>query len=1054
MLKRIDRFFIVILFSVFSSAALADPLLENAFDAPGDWQIFSTAAVHLSRRVVTDSAQSRLCIDYAANDDGGNITLVRTSSQSYPANFSLQLTLDNNRDIDNFQMYQVDSAGGYAWFSKPIQIPHVSAWQTVRFSQDQLITSSSVNDSIPLRLRKSNQIQLRFHVAATTDGHLCFASLTRHPEPMPAVVNYHPVVTVDTAPALQNYIVDGNPATYWLSGSRKHQTITLDLGASTELGGAIVDWIAGLQATRYSVRISSDGRNWNLIHSVAFGLNPSQWLAFPATQARYIRFDLDDGLNWRYGLKEIRLQPPEFSNTPNAFVSAYARNFPLGRFPPFFSQNSSQVAPIGADGGHDFAVMTHYGAIELAHDGISVEPMFVVDHKKIYDWANIRAEQHLVDDYLPIPSVSLKSPYFYASVTAFNHNSGENISTIGRYTLQNTSNAEHLFTLALAVRPFRASQMFNAWDESGGVTPINQLSISGRDVHVNGGLSFTVQRAPDIAIVTPFEAGIDFSHLLDDKPSRSSAIDDSTGLASGLLLYTFHLGPGESQTFLLSAPLTGQPINLDHFDESAAQASAEKKWRRSLNVFRIELPGETKSLLDSFRTAYAHALMCRDWSAAFSQPQSYTRCHFRNHYSVVEPFLRLGQFSAVRDFLVASVSDHLKNRLALCCQTSTDPSLAAITNVGAWIHAMYDDARFSGDKSFSLAAWPHLAQWFASLPDPSSAQTPVRSQLSPFTPFGVFPAFAMQEATSGVQAPRWESLWTLVGLANGAQMAKDLQKNDESSLFSLRGDALTRYLTLSTQQNQTDKHPAAHDLAVDFDRARRNLAAITPIFRGVDPFNPQTSASDHSDWEQIEGQLHAQTGDAVFLDQWQTLAAMIRARSRERAWRLAETLLQFRQPVHWNQWPTSIVSTPSNRFFHGDLPDVTASANFINAVLDFFVYEEPNDKSLVIASGFPLHWFTGTVPIIIEGIHTPYGLLNYQITHPDSAHVRVMIEEGTAIPPGGIVLYSPFATSTAKVFVNHQATDFDANQAIVVHAVPTTIDITLPPNDAPLAPTH
>ena len=1053
-MKRIDCFFIVILFGVYCSAALADSLLDNAFDRPGDWQIVSTAAVHLSRRVVADSAQPRLCLDYAASDDGGDITLTRRYSLRYPANFSLQLTRDNNRDIADFQIHLVDSAGGYAWFSKPIQLPHVAAWQTDRFSQDQLIPAASVNDTIPLSLLKSNQVQLRFHVAATTDGHLCFASLALHPEPAPVVANYHPAVTVDTAPALQNYIVDGNAATYWLSGSRKHQTITLDLGASTEIGGAIVDWIAGLQATRYSVRISSDGRNWNLIHSVLFGMNPSQWLAFPATSARYIRFDLEDGLNWRYGLKEIRLQPPAFSKTPNAFIRAYARHFPLGRFPPFFSQNSSQTIPIGSDGGHDFAVMTHYGAIELAHDGISVEPMFVVDHKKTYDWANIRAEQHLVDDYLPIPTVSLKSPYFHASVTAFNHSSGENISTIGRYTLQNTSNADHTFTFALAVRPFRASQMFNGWDESGGVTPINQLSISGREVHVNGGLSFTVQRAPDVAIVTPFEAGSDFSHLLDDKPSRSSAIDDSTGLASGLLLYTFHLRPGESQTFLLSAPLFGQPVSLDHFDESAAQANAEKKWRRSLNVLRIELPGETKSLLDSFRTAYAHALMCRDWSAAFSQPQSYTRCHFSNHYSVVEPFLRLGQFSAVRDFLLASVSDHLKNRLAMCCQTNTDPSLASITNVGAWIHAMYDDARFSGDKSFSLATWPHLAQWFASLPDPTSAQTPVLSQLAPFAPFGVFPAFAIRDATGVAPSPRWKSLWTLVGLANGAQMAKDLQKDDDSSLFSLRGDALTRYLVLSRQQNQTDKHALENGLPVDFDLARHKFAAITAILQGIDPFKPQTAASDHSDWEQIEGQLHAQTGDAVFLDQWQTLAAMIRARSRERAWRFAETLLQFRQPLGWNQWPTAIVSTPSNRFFYGDLPDLTASANFINAVLDLFVYEEANDNSLVIASGFPLRWFTGTVPIIMEGIHTPYGLLNYQITHPDSAHVRVMIEEGTAIPPGGIVFYSPFATSAAKVLVNHQATDWDAKQAIVVHAVPTAIDITLPPDDSLLAPSH
>ena len=1036
--------FLGIVFYLVAFSLSAEDKINNAFQEPSNWTIYSSASVHVSRVDPVDLNDHALCLNYSADNEGGDIVLFRRMTQIYPPDFQLQLTVKSHDDIDNIQIYLNDSYRGHSWFSKPIRLISSSASQVFSFSPSQLITYSFDGNFKPISLNQSNEIYIKLHVFSSESHSICFESLAIYAvSSPPAISHFHPTVTVDTAPALQHHIVDGNEATYWLSGAIKHQTVALDLGTPLPLGGVIVDWIPGLQATRYSIQSSLDDRHWSLLHEVTAGFNPNQWIALPETQARYLRFDLEEGQNWRYGLKEIRLQPTSFSKTFNEFIRNYAHNFPLGSFPPFLSQRSSNWTPVGVDGGSDFAVMTDFGAVELARDGISVEPMVVVDNKKIYNWATVHTDQHLKDDYLPIPTVEWTSPYFSSSITTFSYESDQKISTLAQYDVKNTTKNQHTYRLALAVRPFRASQKFNSLDDSGGLTPIKQLSILGRTVNVNGQLSFSVQRAPDIAVLTSFDAGMDFNHLLDLNSSRATQVDDSMGLASGLLIYTFNLKPGESQSLFLTAPLIGKAELPDSLDVHAAQASAEKKWRRALNIFRVELPGESKSLFDSFRTAFAHQLMCRDWQNALNQSQSYTRCYLVNAYSAIDSFLRLGRFDSAREFLNASISSQLKHRLFSCCQTNQDLFQAQILNQGAWFHSLYNDARYSHDRSLLLSMWPHLMQWLDSLPSPSNLKMHEQSQIPSSSLFGVFPSYDVNESSSGLAtALSWQHLWTLSGLSDGVELAKMLKKDKEISLFTVHRDSLVRAL-FPTYDNQSSVQYNPLGL---LDHDRLNFIVSTDILPRI--FSPEALlAFEQHDWDTIEDQLRgASTHAIVLLNQWQTVATMVRSQSRDRAWKLSQMMLDLRQPIGWNQWPVFMDSTHPKPLFYGDLPDFLASADLINAVLDLFVYEKPADEALVLAEGIPTRWFTGTVPIILEGIHTPYGLLNFQINHPDSTHARILIEEGTGVPPGGFIFYFPFPSSSPTVLVDQQPSHWDSHQSIVIHSVPATIDFELPPN--------
>ncbi len=123
-------------------------------------------------------------------------------------------------------------------------------------------------------------------------GTVCLDRLTLTPLPPEDTSPLQAKAITDTAPALEQRLADGKPDTFWLSGAVKQQTVTLDLGKVREFGGAIVQWVPGLQASQYVVRSSSDGRSWRDLRTVTAGAGGTDWLALPDTEARYLRFDL------------------------------------------------------------------------------------------------------------------------------------------------------------------------------------------------------------------------------------------------------------------------------------------------------------------------------------------------------------------------------------------------------------------------------------------------------------------------------------------------------------------------------------------------------------------------------------------------------------------------------------------------------------------------------------------------------------------------------------------------------------------------------------------
>ncbi|KAG1539027.1 hypothetical protein G6F50_014571 [Rhizopus delemar] len=117
-------------------------------------------------------------------------------------------------------------------------------------------------------MARSAAVEFTIYSKVGGRGTVCFDRLTLQGLPPQDDSALVPSVIADTATALQDRMIDGKSDTFWISGGVKQQTISLDLHKSREIGGAVVDWLPDLEARRYTVRTSEDGRDWRTVREV------------------------------------------------------------------------------------------------------------------------------------------------------------------------------------------------------------------------------------------------------------------------------------------------------------------------------------------------------------------------------------------------------------------------------------------------------------------------------------------------------------------------------------------------------------------------------------------------------------------------------------------------------------------------------------------------------------------------------------------------------------------------------------------------------------------
>lgn len=983
-----------------TAAQAQDAKLLDGFEDISAWRATASDSVSASLRQVDGATGKALCLDYDFNGVSGYAVARRVLPIRYPANYEFRMALRGEGPANNLEFKLADASGDNVWWRNQPNTVLPSTWTTSRLKKRQIDFAWGPVADRTLRATESFELTISAGKGGGK-GSACIDELSFRTLP----------------------VDDGAPLTGTLA--QREGAWVYDLGRVREFGGAILRWEDGKPALDYAIELSEDGQAWRSVRDVRSSNGGEDPIALPEEEARWLRVRPLGKAGTQ--LRELSVQPLAFAATPNDFIRALAARSPRGLFPRGFSGEQPYWTIAGIDGGHEQGLLGEDGAIELAKGAPSIEPFVVVDGAWV-DWADVTATQSLQDGYLPIPGVRWTHPAFTLDITAFASQGGEAANLHGLYTLTNTGTQPRDYVFVLAVRPFQVNPPSQFLNTIGGVSRIDTLGVREGFVTLGGVQWLRTSQKPAVSFASTFDRGevasrlsaLDWSKAcvtcLDaglTLPSfGTDMVDDTTGLASGAMLFGVRLQPGEARSFdwrsLLHGPEASQPPPRE--DVQVLRSRVAEDWRNKLDRVRFQVPEEGQRLVDTLRTSLAHMLISRTGPRLQPGTRSYARAWIRDGAMINEGLLRLGREDVAEDFLRWYAPFQFASGKVPCCvdDRGSDP-VPENDSHGELVFAIAEQYRYTRDRALLEAMWPHVVAAVKYMDELRTSERIEENRAKDPAFYGMMPASISHEGYSAKPMHSyWDNFWALRGYKDAVEIARWLRREQDAARFAASRDEfradLQASLKAATARHGIDFLPGAAELG-DFD-ATSTTIALAP---GGEQANlPQDLL--HNTFERYWREfVQRRDGKREWKDytpyELRTIGTFVRLGWRERAHEALDFFFADQQPRAWNQWAEVVSRTPRKPFFLGDLPHAWVESDYVRSVLDMFAYTREADDALVIAAGIPAGWLEGK-GIGIDGLRTPHGRLAYTLKAVDGV-LRLDVQAGPALPGGGLVLSLP-----------------------------------------------
>jgi hypothetical protein len=713
-----------------------------------------------------------------------------------------------------------------------------------------------------------------------------------------------------------------------------------------------------------------------------------------------------------------------------------AAHEPRGRYPRAFSGEQSYWTVIAPDGGGaDASLLSEDGALQVGKNGYTIEP-FLVTADGLIGWADVKAEQSLLDGYLPIPQVRWQTRNVSLRVRTFAITQAGHSSVVVRYTVGNATGAAARIKLVLAVRPLQVDPPTQFLNAAGGVHPIHDLAWDGRVVSVDGVPGIRPLRSGSAFIALRLDAG----SIVDPDKTRVRSVHDPSGLASCALRFDLELAPAAEQTVDILASrapgaLAARPRDAPDWVEREQQAVASR-WRQELGRVSLALPPAGQPIADTLRSALAQILVSRDGPRLQPGTHSYARSWIRDGAMMVAALLRLDHGREAADFVRWYARQQFPNGKVPCCVDARgpDPTPENDSN-GEFIFAVAELYRYAGDRDPLRSLWPRVqaAAGYLEVLRQSERTDVVRAGHP--ERYGLLPASISHEGySSQPMHSYWDDLWALRGYKDAAFLAEAAGDPAAAAKFGRQRDEfrndLIESIRLSTRQHQIDFVPGAAELG-DFDPTSTTIA-LEPSGELANLPRALINSTFERYWREAEQRrLGERAWDDYTPYELRSVGAFVRLGWRERAMQLLNFFMADRRPAHWNQWAEVVGHDPRKPRFVGDMPHAWIASDFIRSALDLFAYERESDQAIVLAAGVPASWLDGD-GIAIRGLRTTEGALNYRLACA-GAGCRLTIDPSIRIPPGGLVFEWPAPDAPPPVQVNGRPAAWQG-RTLVIHA--------------------
>ena len=328
-----------------------------------------------------------LRIDYAFS--GGGYAIVRRALPlEFPENYELSFWIRGRSPTQNLEVKLVDVTGDNVWWRNQRDFVFPATWRKVAIRKRHIEFAWG-----PLgggELRRAAAIEIAITAGSGGTGTVWIDELALEPKPVTVRTPPMPVASASSSATGSSaaQAVDADSTTSWRTGSAGRQWIALDLGGVHEIGGLVLNWAPDSHAPSYDVQLSNDGVAWSTAYRVRGGDGGRDFIYLPETETRHVRIASLPTPGRRVALREITVQPVEWSASRNSFFSAVAATAPRGSFPKYFTGQQSYWTIVGTNGDTHEALINEQGMVEVDRQAFSIEPFLRVDGRLV-TWADV-----------------------------------------------------------------------------------------------------------------------------------------------------------------------------------------------------------------------------------------------------------------------------------------------------------------------------------------------------------------------------------------------------------------------------------------------------------------------------------------------------------------------------------------------------------------------------------------------------------------------------------------------------------------------------------------
>ena len=1059
------------------------PTTLDAFESTSGWR--AQPADGVSLRIASDSGfrGKALRLDFDFHGRGGYAVARKAFNFTVPANYEFSFRIRGDAPPNTLEFKLIDPSGDNVWWSNQPGFEFPRSWTEVVRKRRHITFAWGPKGGGDLT--RVAAIEIAITAGSGGKGTVWIDELQLRPREPDRPYALTPTVTAtsEAVGSEARRALDNDSTTFWRSATtgatpapvpapspsrgapdrtapqpaalppNATQALVIDFLQRREFGGLRVEWEPGHYAADYRVELSPDGANWETRYRMTGGNGDRDYLFLPESDARFVRLAIERGPTDAFGIREITVQPLEWSASKNAFFAAVAADAPPGSYPKYMNGVQSYWTVAGVDGDRAEVLVNEEGMVEARKGGYSIEPFVYLDDT-LFTWHDVTVSQSLAGNRFPEPSVTWSRGEWSLTLAPVAVLGGRDSSIAYlRYRLATRARGRRAVRLYLAIRPFQVNPPWQFLNTPGGAATITQLAMDNGTVQVNG--------EPGVVSLTPpagfgavtFDQGNIVDYLRTGQLPSAPNARDTFGHASGALAYTADVDSASAAVVEVALPLHAASLPQAERERVLGLraprdrvADARRLWRDALERTTIELPASASRVVNSLYVNLAYILVNRDHDGLQPGSRSYERSWIRDGSLEATALLRLGRADVARSFLEWYAGFQYPNGKVPCCVDSrgADP-VPEHDSHGEFIYLAAEYWRHTHDRELADRLWPNVlraASYIDSLRQQRRTAEYQSGDKRAF--FGILPPSISHEGYSAKPMHSyWDDFFALRGLKDAAELAHVLGRPEEMALAAMRDEFrrdLYASIQLAMSQRRIDFIPGAADLG-DFD-ATSTTIAVSPVGElGLMP-EAVAKALDRTFeryWDEFVARRDGtKPSDAYTPYELRAVGTLVRLDQRDRAHALLDWFFRDQRPPAWHQWAEVVWRDPATPKFIGDMPHTWVGSDYIRSVLDMLAYERESDSTLVIGAGVPEAWVMERPGVTVRRLSTHYGPLSYTMRN-ERGNVRVSMQAGVRIPPGGIVVRAPFSRPPREMRVNGVSTPALPTGGVIVRSVPAEV---------------